>query len=428
MPQLFNRVGVASSTSGTGTVTLGSALGAVAVNTASWQSFSGAGIPDPTVVSYLILDSNGAWEVGTGTFTAGTLSRNVKSSSNSNALISLSGTEQVFVTALASDGGDVLGGTTTPLRGFDTPVNLSLTSSVNASLLTINIVANNGANPTPTNPVFMPFRDPNSALGDPVWRSITAATSITTAIGATQGTSANTAFRLWVCAFDNSGTVVLALINCSTPTQIFPLTETLMASTINMSGSSTSAGVFYTPSGITLASRPFRVIGFVEYNSTGLSTPGSYSRVPDFMQLMGAGMKRPGDVVQTSYVFNGGGSSTASTSFVDVTGATVSITPTSAANRMRYNFSFSTQITNVVGTNTQGTIQGLAGANVLSGPSIGAPSSSGGIGSIGGGAICGLDSQNTTSPTVYKLQQKSSIGTATSSCSSIGIQVDEIMG
>jgi hypothetical protein len=339
MPQLFNRVGMASSTSGTGTVTLGAALGAVAVNSSSWQSFATAGVPDQTVVSYLILDSNDNWEAGTGTYTvSGTsLSRTVKYSSNSNALISLSGTEQVFITGLASDGGDMLGGTTFPMRGFDTPVNCSLTSSVNASLLTINVLANNGSNPSPTNPVFIPFRDSTASAGDPIWRIVTSALSINTnSVGASLGTSANTAFRFWVAAFDNGGTVVLALINCSTATRIFPLNETLTSATTNMSGSATSAGVFYTPSGTTLAGNSFRILGFVEYNSTGLVTPGTYSRAPDFMQLFGPGVKKPGDIIQTIF-FSTSSTTSISTTAKTSTALTTSLTPTSAANLIRAN-------------------------------------------------------------------------------------------
>lgn len=334
MPQLFNRAGMSSTTSGTGTVTLASALGAVAVNSASFQTFSSAGVTDGTVVSYLILDSNGNWEAGTGTYTASgtTLSRTTKFSSNGNAAINLSGTEQVFITALASDGGDVLGGTTNPMRGFDTPVNLSLTASTDGTILTINVVGNNAGNPSPTNPVFIPFRDATAGNGDPVWRAVTAALSINTnSAGASLGSVNNTAFRLWVVAFDDSGTVRLALINCSTATQLFPLTEGQVQSTTNISGAATSAGVFYTPSGINLVARPFRILGYIEYSSTGLATAGTYTRVPDFMQLFGCGIKKPGDLVRWNSGSTNAGAANNTTSYA-ATNLTASITPTSAAN------------------------------------------------------------------------------------------------
>ena len=68
-------------------------------------SFASAGVADQNVVSYLILDANGGWETGWGTYGASgtTLTRNVSKSSNSNAPISLSGNAQVFITARAED-------------------------------------------------------------------------------------------------------------------------------------------------------------------------------------------------------------------------------------------------------------------------------------------------------------------------------------
>ncbi len=103
--QLGDRAGHTSATTGAGTITLGLALGAVAPNLCGFQSFSAAGITDQMTVSYLILDSNGAWEVGRGTYTASgtTLTRGATFSSNSNAAISLSGNEQVFISLLQED-------------------------------------------------------------------------------------------------------------------------------------------------------------------------------------------------------------------------------------------------------------------------------------------------------------------------------------
>lgn len=105
MANIFDRAGHSCATSGTGTLTLGSVLGAVAPNLCSFETFANAGVQDQNIVSYLILDSNGAWETGWGIYTASgtTLTRNVTKSSNSNAAISLSGNEQVFVTMRAED-------------------------------------------------------------------------------------------------------------------------------------------------------------------------------------------------------------------------------------------------------------------------------------------------------------------------------------
>jgi hypothetical protein len=97
MVKLVNRAKMSTATTGTGTITLGSAV-------AGFQSFADAGVADTDVVSYVIEDGT-AWEAGTGTYTASgtTLSRTVSESSNADAAISLSGTAVVFVTALAED-------------------------------------------------------------------------------------------------------------------------------------------------------------------------------------------------------------------------------------------------------------------------------------------------------------------------------------
>jgi hypothetical protein len=101
-----DRIAHATSTVGqTSPLVLGSALGAVTINAASFQSFASAGITNGQTVSYLILDANGNWEVGTGVYTSAgtTLTRVVLFSSNSNTAITLSGSAQVFVGALNED-------------------------------------------------------------------------------------------------------------------------------------------------------------------------------------------------------------------------------------------------------------------------------------------------------------------------------------
>jgi hypothetical protein len=99
MAKLFNLARMTTATTLTGTITLGSAV-------SGFLSFSGAGVSDGDVVFYGIADGANS-EVGYGTYTAAgtTLTRNVVKSTNSNSAISLSGSAEVFITALAESFG-----------------------------------------------------------------------------------------------------------------------------------------------------------------------------------------------------------------------------------------------------------------------------------------------------------------------------------
>ena len=102
----YDLVRVYTSTTGTGTLTVGSAV-------SGFLAFSGngqGGVPDGALVSYGIQDGSSR-ETGTGVYTLSTnaLTRNVMRSTSFNSVsqsynpISLSGSAQVFITALATD-------------------------------------------------------------------------------------------------------------------------------------------------------------------------------------------------------------------------------------------------------------------------------------------------------------------------------------
>lgn len=91
-----DRAKMTTPTTGTGTITLGSA-------SAGFQTFAAAGVTNGAAVRYVIEDGT-AWEIGTGTYTTAgtTLSRSLEQSST-GALLVLSGAAVVYVTAAAAD-------------------------------------------------------------------------------------------------------------------------------------------------------------------------------------------------------------------------------------------------------------------------------------------------------------------------------------
>ena len=98
MVKLVNRAKMTTATTGTGTITLGSAVD-------GFQTFTAAGVADGDTVRYCIEDGTSSFELGSGVFTASgtTLSRTVSESSNSGNAINLSGDAIVFITAIAAD-------------------------------------------------------------------------------------------------------------------------------------------------------------------------------------------------------------------------------------------------------------------------------------------------------------------------------------
>lgn len=98
---ISDRIKMTTTTTGTGTITLGSAV-------TGFSDFSPIGNANTTGYAIIAVDANGVptgeWETGIGTYTSSgtTLSRGVIKSSNSNALVNFAaGTKHVIVTDIA---------------------------------------------------------------------------------------------------------------------------------------------------------------------------------------------------------------------------------------------------------------------------------------------------------------------------------------
>jgi len=143
MVTLVNRAKVATATTGTGTITLGSAE-------SGYQTFADAGVVDADVVRYVIEDGT-AWEIGSGTYTATgtTLSRTLGESST-GALLSLTGAAVVYVSVAADDLQSAIGfsdsQTATTSSTASTVIATYATTAYNAAKIVV--VADNGTDRT----------------------------------------------------------------------------------------------------------------------------------------------------------------------------------------------------------------------------------------------------------------------------------------
>jgi hypothetical protein len=135
---------MSTATTGTGTITLGSAV-------AGFQTFADAGVANAETVRYTIEDG-AAFEIGTGTYTSSgtTLSRTLIESST-GSLLNLSGSAIVYVTAAAQDLQSDTANTASTLVARDASGNFSagtITAALSGNATTSSSTTGNAATAT----------------------------------------------------------------------------------------------------------------------------------------------------------------------------------------------------------------------------------------------------------------------------------------
>ena len=268
----------------------------------------------------------------------------------------------------------------------------TITATVATNILTLGL-----------NPCALDFRSSTASSGATTTRNVTAAISMTVSNGSTLGTSSGALSRFAVLAIDNAGTVELAVVNANT---YKILDERVLISTTAEGGTGTadSGTVIYSTTART--SVPFRIVGYVESTQ---ATAGAYASSPS--NIAGAGGSiSAGTVIQVVSTTKNDIFSSSSTSFTDITGLSVSITPTS----------LSSKILVLVSSNygTGGGSQLLTINLVRGATNIATPNNTGLTDSgtavayqttsdqVANYSINFLDSPATTSATTYKVQAK----------------------
>lgn len=240
---------------------------------------------------------------------------------------------------------------------------------------------------------------------------------------------------------DTNGVAILTLTPTASAVNNFKITNsaTLGALSLSAIGTDTDISMAITAKGagvVAIQGAAGSTSPVVFYNGTTLQHATTFSfsntaasRTVTFPDATGTVvLAASGQVIQSVNTFVAG-SSTTSTSFVDVTSASLSITPTSASSTVLVLMNWGVSITAVAATNTTVQTQVLRGATVIptgAAQTYGANSGAGGLGLTVTGSYMYVDSPATTSSTTYKLQHKSSVGTATASSLNVTIILMEL--
>jgi hypothetical protein len=227
---------------------------------------------------------------------------------------------------------------------YGTIINGTIAESRTGNAATFALKTLAGTDPSAGDPVLIAFRNATGGTGNYVYRTVTAALSLVLSSGSTLGTANNIAFKLWLVLFDDAGTIRLGAINNRSGTDVYPLGQVPLASSTAEGGvgGADSVHTFYT--GTAVASKAYAILGYAYYGPSVIGTAGAWAAAPTQIQLFGAGVPLPGDVVQPVSTQDGAVATGSTTMPQDDTipqntegnqYMTRAITPTSAANLLR---------------------------------------------------------------------------------------------
>jgi hypothetical protein len=190
-----------------------------------------------------------------------------------------------------------------------------------------------GLDATATTPIYMSFRN---GSGGYITRAITGPLSITIPAAATMGAAANNwAIRVWLAAFDDGGTVRLAVYNATYSsggtTAVRGPDDAQPTSSVQPPGN--NAFQIYTGS-VAVTNRFWKWIGYANYEA-GLAAMGNWNVSPNIIEVMQPGTPKPGQVIYQYY--NGlSTSDNLSTTTTTAIGTALTQAAQSACNLWRY--------------------------------------------------------------------------------------------
>lgn len=225
-----------------------------------------------------------------------------------------------------------------PLGRYDGIQNLALSVVGAAGALTIALKDRDGSDPSAASPCSVAFRNVTDATGDFAVINVIAASSLVLTSGSTLGASSGEALRVWIVGFNDGGTFRLGAVNARSGTNIRALKDDVRESSTaeGAAGAADSAQVIYT--GTAVSAKAMRILAYAEWST--LTTAGTWT-TPTKVQLFGAGIPLPGQVVQE--VGNGTGAVATGTTTLPYDDTipqntegdqymTQAVTPSSAAN------------------------------------------------------------------------------------------------